>query len=1572
MSIMFLPKKTFLGCYKKIFFISILIVAGIFLPQFFGSGAGEVKAATLTVCASGCNHTTLASALASSTVGDIVTVGASYNNTLETYPIIFPNTRNLTLDCQNSGAIFRNVLGASTTNYFQVGAVEGAPTVTNIQNCSFEDVGIDLNRMGSNILNNHFTLSAPIGFILGGGGKAGLIGDSMNWIVSSTISGNLIDINYSVDIEGMNTKPVISGIFGSADGPNIISNNSFIYHQTPTGSMGPIVVFSGTNIVSGNYVQMASGTPSSSEWVAIDAYGREDGADTSSSTITHNTIYMGEACGEGGGKGIRWQDGYGTDVNPDIISTINISYNIIKCTNDSDEVAISISKNLITSTVIANIDYNGVYNVGELYDKSGSYANDITVNLGVHNLVSVNPLFQANTLNLSPVSAYLDVNGGEDIGAYSGVHVSTVYVDDDGIINYTTVHATSTDIIGNLKSGDTVYIATGTYGSFIVSSTPVLADNLTIIGAGAGTIIDANDNDSGIALVGINDSSIQNLVVQNAYVENRSYSLNYNYFSYGGIDYNQVVFDAPTSGLFVFYGDSLDGGGNPLEVAIAVPGSGADLSDYVGATVQNWNLGLIDLTDMASDTYSGAYFRADVFPNQATANVFMGNLGLPPIVAWVTSTLTVDGDGNYSYNPSALSGTGITLGAGSATPTITNASYTDKSFSVPQHSYIYSGNNYNYLLDFAFNNNSSTIISSNNQDISAYINDANPSDFDLVLVSTSTYYLTYYLGESFNVNTLEEAQTIFGATANVNYLATSTFVWDEAIQQYIYHAPPADATSTPIATTTYQSNPATPTINVTQNQYAGIKFFSSSGDTVSNVTSTANSYGVWFSGNAANNNVSSTIFSSNLDYDIYSDSTGNNNLKNSTFSASSAFVSSTGSVNAYFKAQVFVTSTDGGGALVGVTVNATSTNASQTASLISGADGYTNHTDYLLAWTMTSDSPTSTTNGGYNPYTFGAVATSTYSATTTVTTLDEPNQVVTLAMQPSGGGSLDAPTGLTATPTSSTQIDLIWNSVGGATNYVLYSAITSEFTATTTVTTTALTSFANTDLIPNTQHFFRILATNGTNSSSYSGITSTYTFASIPSSTSAVANSQTAITVSYSGDASYYYIENTTNSTNSDWVSSTTHQFTGLTCNTSYSFRVKGRNNAGVSTDWSSAVTAVTSACSVNPPSGGGGGVAPSAPAAPITIVSPIIQDTFDLGMEVGVLIGNTHHQVAFVSFDPKTQVVTLQIKSTAIKVPLKVGEEKVLDTDLDKSNDLYLKLNRIDSDKNSVNLTLVSLADLEFAINYNFASTNKQEVVLYLNSPQALQMAISNSSDFSKVSFEPYQRTKKWTLLPGDSLKKVYVKFRTAQGGDKVVSDSITLDSNYPYDGDYAKEKASVIDVGANVAAAVVTTTKITPIFTRVLKIGSTGNDVKTLQTLLKKMGYFKYPNVTTYFGSGTKQSLIQYQKANKLKQTGILDKATMTKLNTEASKTVKTITKPVVTKYIFKSYLSFGSKGEEVKQLQIRLQKLGYLSKDIAPTTYFGTATRAAVIKLQKDHNVKPFSGYVGPLVRGVLNGE
>lgn len=76
-----------------------------------------------------------------------------------------------------------------------------------------------------------------------------------------------------------------------------------------------------------------------------------------------------------------------------------------------------------------------------------------------------------------------------------------------------------------------------------------------------------------------------------------------------------------------------------------------------------------------------------------------------------------------------------------------------------------------------------------------------------------------------------------------------------------------------------------------------------------------------------------------------------------------------------------------------------------------------------------------------------------------------------------------------------------------------------------------------------------------------------------------------------------------------------------------------------------------------------------------------------------------------------------------------------------------------------------------------------------------------------------------------------------------------------------------------------------------------------------------------------------------------------------------------------VFTRDLSLGDEGEDVRELQRFLNKVGYrisLFGAGAPgseTTYFGRATEAALIAFQKEHAIEPAAGYFGKITREVL---
>lgn len=72
---------------------------------------------------------------------------------------------------------------------------------------------------------------------------------------------------------------------------------------------------------------------------------------------------------------------------------------------------------------------------------------------------------------------------------------------------------------------------------------------------------------------------------------------------------------------------------------------------------------------------------------------------------------------------------------------------------------------------------------------------------------------------------------------------------------------------------------------------------------------------------------------------------------------------------------------------------------------------------------------------------------------------------------------------------------------------------------------------------------------------------------------------------------------------------------------------------------------------------------------------------------------------------------------------------------------------------------------------------------------------------------------------------------------------------------------------------------------------------------------------------------------------------------------------------KYTFTSFLSAGSSGEEVRQLQLKLKELGFFSNGTGANGNFGPTTEQAVKDFQTAKGL-PAVGYVGPSTRTALN--
>ncbi|MBX2842427.1 MAG: fibronectin type III domain-containing protein [Flammeovirgaceae bacterium] len=185
--------------------------------------------------------------------------------------------------------------------------------------------------------------------------------------------------------------------------------------------------------------------------------------------------------------------------------------------------------------------------------------------------------------------------------------------------------------------------------------------------------------------------------------------------------------------------------------------------------------------------------------------------------------------------------------------------------------------------------------------------------------------------------------------------------------------------------------------------------------------------------------------------------------------------------------------------------------------------------------------------------------------------------------------ALDIPAGLVATPISSSQIDIKWNSVDGATSYILQVSntdVAADFVNLETIDAPE-TTYAHTGLDPETTKFYRVKATNASGQSDYSASANTTTIADLPAipgnfKANAISDSDIKLTWDkLTENVDGYIIESgdaeagpfTQLIALSDTASTYTHS--GLAANTQKFYRIKATNGDATS-DYSAVVNATT------------------------------------------------------------------------------------------------------------------------------------------------------------------------------------------------------------------------------------------------------------------------------------------------------------------------------------------------------------------------------------------------------------
>ena len=152
-------------------------------------------------------------------------------------------------------------------------------------------------------------------------------------------------------------------------------------------------------------------------------------------------------------------------------------------------------------------------------------------------------------------------------------------------------------------------------------------------------------------------------------------------------------------------------------------------------------------------------------------------------------------------------------------------------------------------------------------------------------------------------------------------------------------------------------------------------------------------------------------------------------------------------------------------------------------------------------------------------------------------------------------------------------------------------------------------------------------------------------------------------------------------------------------------------------------------------------------------------------------------------------------------------------------------------------------------------------------------------------------------------------------------------------------------------------------------LKVGSSGDEVRMLQERLVVLNYYN-SGVDSIYGSGTAQAVTLFQKNNDLTADGVAGSKTLTKLYSASAlpytKAQSLPTAPTSTTPVKADLLQSGDSGTEVKNMQLRLVALGYLT---SADGIFGPKTYQAVKTFQQRNGLSS-DGIAGKMTLNRLN--
>ncbi|KKQ34401.1 MAG: hypothetical protein US50_C0050G0009 [Candidatus Nomurabacteria bacterium GW2011_GWB1_37_5] len=682
--------SSYLNISRSNYFASLLFIIVIAGSIFFYHRVQAVDT-TYTVCASGCDFTSLTSALANPGLGtlgnDTVQITADYVY-VDAGSLILSVPDNVTVECLVGAPPFGNSGGAAQINL--------GSNVT-IQDCTFENIDFSAtNKTNVNLINDTFSdvTSGDVSFIETNGFKISDnteiqridIRNSDNGIIdnnsfecrfydnciSTTVSGGSYsisaDIPSNIDITNntiTNFRTGTLGDFISLDaGENInFTGNTIKSDVELDDNFVPMLTMQNAEAyIAGNYFLFPEKVPAATN----DTWGVNIRVNVANATVVaeHNTFILN---GTGSILGGSSCFGVFDDNNPAFTPTISLTADYNLCYNPSvDAGGTGVQLNYDSSSInmIFDNSYNGFYNLSDLINNTNPTPPLLFTSLD-GTTTTADPVLRTENVDTlddyDPVSMsrYLDVNGINDIGALSAVRLVDYLIDDDCVVDYTSCVSNDSDILNTvIKSGDTIEIASGIYPPMTLDG-PL--NSITIEGAGSSTIFDASGVGSTLTLIDIDDSNINDIKLQSSTAPTiTTYEITRARYTDSITTYDQFVNLDPEipNGVFIIKGPPI---ANECENDI-IDSDGADVTAAVGTATDNWNLVLMDylgnkLTGFAPNNFisSALDFEGCADPGDITVEYFINDI------------FTVSG-GIFTYNQAVADLVGVSVKLGDTDP----------------------------------------------------------------------------------------------------------------------------------------------------------------------------------------------------------------------------------------------------------------------------------------------------------------------------------------------------------------------------------------------------------------------------------------------------------------------------------------------------------------------------------------------------------------------------------------------------------------------------------------------------------------------------------------------------------------------------------------------------------------------------------------------------------------------------------------------------------------------------------------------------------------------------------------